>query len=59
MGRYTTTFKKKEQVEITIDQPGRYVIDVREIKPKNRKLCVIRSHRKTVVRKTKKPDPEQ
>lgn len=49
MGHVTKTFNESEQVEITIDQPGRYQIDLRELPDKCKVLLVLTSNKKPAV----------
>ena len=57
MGRVTSTIKHDEQVEITINRPGRYTIDIRELSAKAKTLVVVQTNRRVGVRR--KPKPEQ
>jgi hypothetical protein len=55
MGELRKEFKAGEQVELTFDQPGKYLVHVRELNRRNKNLCVVRTNRKAKIRRTKKP----
>lgn len=49
MGRVTRTINENQQIEITIDQPGKYFFQVRELPKKRKLLLVVRTNRRPAV----------
>lgn len=56
MGRITNTIKHDEQVEVVIDKPGRYTLDIRELPAKAKTLVVIQTNRRVSVRRRKQKE---
>lgn len=56
MGRITNTIKHDEQVEVIIDKPGRYTLDIRELPAKAKTLVVIQTNRRVSVRRRKQKE---
>lgn len=54
MGRTVNTIGYDEQVEITIDRPGKYFFNIRELKGKAKTLVIVRTNRRPRVRRRRK-----
>lgn len=59
MGRVTSTIKHDEQVEITINRPGRYTIDIRDLPAKAKTLVVVQTNRRVGVKRKRKPEQKE
>ena len=55
-GQITNTIKHDEQVEVIIDKPGRYTLDIRELPAKAKTLVIIRTNRRVSVRRRKQKE---
>lgn len=49
MGQVTKTFNENQQIEITISQPGRYTIDLRQLPKKRKMLLILRTNQRPQV----------
>lgn len=59
MGRITNTIRHDEQVEVIIDKPGRYTLDIRELPAKSKTLVVIQTNRRVGVIRKRKPEQKE
>lgn len=59
MGRIVNTISHDEQVEITIERPGRYTLDIRELPAKSKTLVIVHTNRRVEVKRKRKPDQKE